>query len=423
MPVLDTIEDCLELAVDKIILDLGDHKLFSNLTAQVAKGTGLTDRQYELLKKKLIEYEDQLNRLGYGNIEEALQKLRMPIREIDRSKSITLAIKQFPVFGGIIDELMLAIRFPFSNRMIKHIEFIKKLQERPMYDSKTKTHYVQATEQNVEKICDRFSTLGFTIDPEIEKFWQATKQIALSPNNHRPGIYHNIETDTLEFRNVSQRAVTHLKEKFGEPTVKNLYRYADNSNLYGLSYLDASKLEESLTDVSDMSVKLIARPHADVWVNEKRYALDEVVKSLFELDRFPVMVVIPSKDHIAAKSSHDIEVLAKVHTFFKEYLKDEEMAVLYRRDKKEHDDLEFNNYVTRHQLNNLPSDNIKVIFVSHLKRLPKPLVESNWKPRAVIVLNGTISINRTVEAYKTYADLVIHYTDHIFYNRGAYYKL
>ena len=58
----------------------------------------------------------------------------MPIRSINRQKLISL--KQ------INDKIYIAVRFPFSKKMIKHIEFLQRLQPKKNYDSKTKTHLI-----------------------------------------------------------------------------------------------------------------------------------------------------------------------------------------------------------------------------------------------------------------------------------------
>ena len=64
-----TIEDCLELLAgfrkesDSLKLEKNDYTIMHSIAKQVFKGTALTDRQYALMKTKLIPYSDQFNNL------------------------------------------------------------------------------------------------------------------------------------------------------------------------------------------------------------------------------------------------------------------------------------------------------------------------------------------------------------------------
>ena len=66
-----------------------DQSLMFSLARQTFRGTPLTDRQLELSQKKLIEYKAQFLEKGYNNFDTDITSLRMPLREIDRSKTIT----------------------------------------------------------------------------------------------------------------------------------------------------------------------------------------------------------------------------------------------------------------------------------------------------------------------------------------------
>ena len=159
------IEDYLEILADpasNIILDNADVKLIKSLASQTKKNVPFTDRQYNLAKLKIISYKEQLDEVGYKFTDNDLNNLRLPLRVIDRSKTISLVEREYIDLFGNVKTTMIAIRFPYSNKMIKYIEFIKLLQKnKKLYDTKTKTHFIELTENNIYKIVEKFKQANF----------------------------------------------------------------------------------------------------------------------------------------------------------------------------------------------------------------------------------------------------------------------
>ena len=56
-----------------------DYSLVTSLAKQTVKGIGLTDRQYELTKLKLLDYKEQFESNGFHNIDDNFNNLRIPI--------------------------------------------------------------------------------------------------------------------------------------------------------------------------------------------------------------------------------------------------------------------------------------------------------------------------------------------------------
>ena len=93
-----TIEECLELmaglsakAIDPafIVLDR-DKKIIFDIAKKVYKGSALTDRQLEAVKKILItRYKSQFKMRGI-DLENSVNTLRQPLRHLDRSEYIRL---------------------------------------------------------------------------------------------------------------------------------------------------------------------------------------------------------------------------------------------------------------------------------------------------------------------------------------------
>ena len=108
---VNNIEDCLETLVysPEFVLEKSDINILTSIARQLKKKTALTDRQYSLVRTKLIEYKKQFTQNSI-DLSMYLDELRMPLREIDRSHWL------------IKEDNLLKIRFPFSKKIIDRIE-------------------------------------------------------------------------------------------------------------------------------------------------------------------------------------------------------------------------------------------------------------------------------------------------------------
>ena len=279
-----TIEDYLDIiSANRKILTEADQKLFYSLHRQSAKGMGLTERQHELLKTKLLEYSSWLEE-RYPDFREDLDYLRHPYRVIDRTRSIKVIEREVPVFGGLIRAKMMAIRFPFSNKMIKHIDFIKSVQDKKMYDNKTKTHFVKLNERNALDIITHFKDLEFDIEPRLLEYYDEVCQIQANSDKHCPGVYD------YQLRNVHPRVIEYAHEKFGEPGPHNLHLYRDAAGILGLSHFDLEASRKNDEKLTQLSQNILLRSSNLCFASSKIYGLDQVIESIHELDRYPLLM-------------------------------------------------------------------------------------------------------------------------------------
>ena len=132
-----TIESYLELLTglagnNTFTMQSSDRTILNSIARQVHKGVGLTDRQYEVVKEKLLSYADQFIELEYP-IHDAVKNTRIPIRQIDRARWIRTAI--------IKDQLYIGVRFTFNKRLISALEALYNIEEKGLYDKVEKIHY------------------------------------------------------------------------------------------------------------------------------------------------------------------------------------------------------------------------------------------------------------------------------------------
>ena len=112
-----TCEDCLSFLLKEGQASIPDKGILVSLNKQLSKKIALTDRQYALLKGKLLNYSRcwQQNDID----ESVLDNLKYPLREIDRAHWIKILDYQ--------DKEVIGIRFPFNKKVIDRIEDLRKL--------------------------------------------------------------------------------------------------------------------------------------------------------------------------------------------------------------------------------------------------------------------------------------------------------
>ena len=239
-----TVEDCLELLIgiqespkDSFKVETVDYKLLTSIGKQVFTGIPLTDRQHELIKTKLKFYEDQFIAAGY-NLNDCLDNLRMPLRELDRTRYIKIVEQN--------DEEVIAVRFIFNKKLISRMEKIKHSMPH-LYDDNDKIHYFPFNERNAFIIIEQFKDSNFEIDPSLLDYYTKVKEIDSNQNKYVPGIY------SFKLENLSKNAVDYMISSIGEPSEDNLAIYNDRKEIFGLHHFEQQELEKSLSALTILS--------------------------------------------------------------------------------------------------------------------------------------------------------------------------
>ncbi len=393
-----TIEDCLELLVGfqnaepgKFTMKKEDYTILTSIGRQTVRGIGLTDRQHALLKTKLVCYNDMYDH----NIHDSLDNLRIPLRKLDREKSITLQYNN-------AEELVIAVKFIFNKKLINAIEKAKSGTQGHIYDSKNKIHYFPFNEQNVFKVIQNFKNSNFDIQPELLTFYEKVEAMSNNEDDYIPGIY------SFKLKNLSDKAINFMISSIGEPTKDNLAIYNDRKDQLGLYHFDQQELEDSLNALTVLSKKIVTRQEYNVVIPPNVYPIERVLESLLELNRFPLLVILPIES--------PLEGLVKINKGLNNIIFKQDMSVLFRVDNDKGINREFNEYVKLNKLNNPLDTNTKVVYINSNK-FPKPLLKSEWRPNTVLTF-GSVRMHAKVSDYVNPLDLIIHYdTDISPFNR------
>lgn len=383
-----TIESYLELLTglagnNTFTMQSSDRTILNSIARQVHKGVGLTDRQYEVVKEKLLSYADQFTALEYP-IHDAVKNTRIPIRQIDRARWIRTAL--------IKDQLYISVRFTFNKRLISALEPLYNIEDRKLYDKAEKIHYYNLTEVNLYKVISELKEKSFEIDLELQERYNLLEMMHNNKNNYIPGIYG------LKLQNLHAKAIDYMISSIGEPDIDNLAIYKDRDQLFGIKHFDEDDLNSSINKLTTLSQKIVKRTRPHVLVNSSEYTFDRLAESMLELNRYPLLIVL--------NDDTDFSSLQTVHYSFRNIFSNDDFCTLYRKENDVAENIEFNQYIKDNNLNNLLAINSKIVYTS-INKMSKTLLKSSWHPQAAILMGSMRSTK--IDAYLQELDLVIHY--------------
>lgn len=399
-----TVEDYIETlasmrntdAASNFSLDRSDYNLITSLARQTIKGISFTDRQYDLVKQKLLDYQEQFENNGYKNIEKDFDNLRIPLRSIDRSRWIKIV--EHPgnnVYESYKTHHWIAVRFVFNKKLISLIETIRSTDKDAIYDKENKIHYFALTEKNIYNIINALENKNFEIEPDLLEKYEIIKTMNENKNSYIPGVYG------LKLKNLHNKAIDYIVSDIGDPSEDNLALFKDRHKLYGLEHFDEDDLNYSIGQLTTLSQKVVKRTSTTILVNSDEYTFDRLAETVLELNRFPLLVIL--------NSNNDHNELVNTYSSFKNIIPQEDFCVLYRKDNTNLQDKEFNSYISNNNLNNKLDTKPKIVYINKDK-FPKTLLKTDWRPSAVIMLGSDgYMTNSKMQSYISELDLVIHF--------------
>ena len=370
-----TIEDALEILAGtttravNIRVDLGEINLIRSLGRQVARGTALTDRQFELATKKLEKYRKGLEQNSVDVTELlTLKPLRMPLRQLDRTQSISFIM-------GHDKKTKLSIKFVFSKKFAAVWSDLQDQLTVSIHEQKGEKQ-LAVNEQDLYLIVNTLQPMGFTVSADVLDIYQKIEEIYVNPDNFAPHV--DIVDDALVLKNINSRCKTYLDKEFTDLKDSDFLVFLERVKNCGI-YHKTDRIIEKITEISPN--RLIK----DIMVSEEtRFRLnpeEHTTSSLFDildtLNQWPVLVIVDeTKDAISQVKTLCTALLDRVDT--------REVTVFFRLENGNTEHEEFNQFVADNHLNNYIDSNTKVVFVSK-NRIPKPLFNADWKPRTALV--------------------------------------
>lgn len=381
-------------SIDPPVLERSDYNLIISFGRQIVRKIGFTDRQYELAKRKVDDYADYFTFIN--DLESVKNKVGIPLRKIDRSRWIRIVNDQGSDKLYLSDDApFIAVRFIFNKKLISEVDAIKCGIENHSYNSESKTHYFPYSEKNLFKIVELFKDKDFKLDDTVKAHYEIIK--SFKEKDHVPGVYD------YQIKNISKVGIKAITKELGEPTVENLSLYKDRSIKYGIRHFDSNNLSTSLNSLSVLSSKIAQRSNNMIRIISKEHNISSLVNSLYELNRFPILFVLP------VSSAYD--TIVEFHNQFKNIVPLEQVSVMFRMENQGNG-IAFNQFIKDEKINNRLDINTKIVYTLENK-VPKPLIKSDWSPESIVIAGNNKSIPNVRKVLDCFdKDLIIFFEEH-----------
>lgn len=379
---IKTIEDCINLLIENGSVETSDRPIMNSVYRQIAKNIALTDRQYTMLKQKLVKYREVIN--CHADFDLAVVQTSMPIRAVNRSKIIRISNTPEDMQGTWMpdrkESLWLEIRFPFHKKTIQKIkEFVKQFHPLAYYHKAgSNSHFFILSENTIAPILETLGSRNFEVDQAVLDYYDEVKTIESSAQEFLPMIK---DGNIVNMRDSVRKAIS---PELLSSTVKMI----DRRRRYGITDYGMETKSDSLLE------RVAFRKTIDFLSNPDEHRLQDILETVYELDRYPMMVVLEER--------HANDQLHEIYNELKTYVDSTQQSVLFRQEGN----TEFNQFVKDKNLNNWVDNNTKIVYINSNK-LPKLLLSGDFSPITCFMYGSTAY--RYVDTYiQDHCDLIIY---------------
>lgn len=372
--------DIVRLGVGKLdnSVPLRDKKILVSLDKQINFGNFLTKNQGDLLIKIIKENENSFKKFLGDALEHIDTPLwSRPFRVINPVRKIYR--KKDSLFYFVVE-------FTWNKRLQQVMIDLNKEIQGATVSASNKIFTIPLTEKNLLQVVNKLLPLKFEISEEIEKFYYEIKEIV------------DTKTSPQEL-DLHSNVLIHKKYRsdVGEENLKSELLNLDRQIRYQYQFLPKN-LPNSLIE------KIAARRQSKIWIKENSYTLSEIIKSIDQLIRFPLLVIVNGHDSIDA-----LDNVKKLKIALEQNQIHIRPSVYFRFDNTGENNIKFNTYINENQLNNRLSEDTKIVVLANNK-LPKFILQSSWYPKSVISFTNNFRTNKT-SVWCDAVDLQIYYND------------
>jgi hypothetical protein len=360
-----------------IELESGDQTILTSIARQVARGVALTDRQYELVKTKLVNYKDQFEKHNMIHLDLGKEGLSQPLRSIDRSQTVS------------IEDGWLVVRFPFNKKTISQLDTVAGCYRQFYSHQKSSNeHKFKLYEPVINDIVELLKGKKFQIDPQLIEISNEIESIKTRESEFVPQITEQ------GLKNVTETAQKFIEQDLDNFDETSAIKYWDRSIRYGYK-----KTARVFRNHSQLAEHLANRTTSKEYINPSAYSLENIVAALRELDRFPLLVTLGRKSEY-----QELQNLVDAFNF----IDVEQQIVLDRVEDQNDNNYALNNFIKEKNFNRWLDKDIKIAYIFK-SSLPKLLLKSEWRPIAHLSLTGEREQSNTSSYIDEHCDLSIYH--------------
>jgi len=359
-----------------------DSKVLRSLTSAVSSPVFITENQSRLLLKLLTQYSNK-----FLTIEPQIESILISpswskrFRAVDTTKKVyikTVKDKEPAIF----------IEFAPNGTIRKVLQSIGKFVEGGVTVNSTKLISVELAEKNIVGIVDLLKPHKFEFDQKITDFYEIIKKWQFATECKK--FFFNEEMYPL--------IQTALINDIGHNNLSNELLIQDRKTRY--HYL-TKKTEENAENLTNF---IVSRTQQKIWINSNTHSLGDVIGSLKELNRLPMLVIFDS--HSAESCAKNLQNL---HISLEKNEISKGVGIYFRLQNDTNGKI-FNSVIQDNHYNS-PLNNDTIVAGIQTGKLPKFfLKDCNWAPKSVIVLGSNLRHSKSA-VYSNRCDLIISYSD------------
>lgn len=360
-----------------------DFDVLQNLSGSVTSHFFITENQGRLLVKILKENQRALYTFS-DQISEALAepKWSKKFRQIEQVKKLYIANNEY-------GDLALAIEFTFSSQLRKVIQDLVKILDNVILSSSGKVYHVDLTEKNIITVVDTLAPLKFEIDETVKNHYETIKSWSDAT------VKDQFLITNIEHKNFLKAITNDL----GIETAIDQNIIMDRSMRYQYITENVKNPGENLTEI------IANRAKTKVWINRNNHSLTDVINSLVNLKRLPVLVIFDNDTN-----ENSIENLKILSSALNENNIVDNVGVYFRL-ANDGVGKQFNQLIADQKYNYNLKEDTKLAAVQSGK-IPKFFLKSAWKPMSVIMLNTRMGLRHGKTAvYSNCCDLIIEWAE------------
>lgn len=244
---------------------------------------------------------------------------------------------------------------------------------------------LRLTEQNIVDLTEFVFSVKtkFNVDSQIISYYEIIRSWEKS------NILKQFELNT------SASYYKSLIEDIGIENINNNIILKDRSNRYQYK-IDDNRSPTNLIEY------IAFRNQNSIWIDSNQYMLNQVIDSLIELKRTPILFVFD-----AHSTNNFLDLLTIIsNSLINHNIND--IGVYFRISNNESDRL-FNDYVVKNKHNSMLTSNTSVAVIRNGK-IPKFFLKNFWTPKSIVFLEHTPNKNKTSTYARDVSDLIITYS-------------
>jgi hypothetical protein len=358
-----------------------DFKILKDLHSYTLSAGYITENQSFLILRILGNNQKNL-KTRFDNISEILQEPHWA-REFKR---VQLVRKIF-ISTDKDNESEISIEFTFSANLKKIITKAATNIEKFHASYNGKSFSAALTEKNIVTLVDLLVPLDFEIDETIKNHYNTIKSWSETEIKNQ---YLLTSIDNAAFHKC-------ITADLGIETLIDTNIINDRSVRYQYFTENIKNFGENLTE------QIANRSKKHVWVDKSQHTLTEIIKSLKELKRLPLLVIFDN-----ANNEKFMENLGLLNAALENNGIFEGVGIYFRL-ANDADGKRFNAVIAEKTYNHKLDENCLVAGILSGK-IPKFFLKNPWKPMSVITLDTKIGLRHGKTAvYSNCCDLIVEW--------------